>query len=204
MSQPQLPPFLGAREPGEALALVHLLSRLAAIAEPPGIESTGAGALREEFFENNWREARDGLLARTRKIRVQPPLERAPRAFHFELDRPYKHKRADGQVELAPGPVRGMICYHPDPFARSAGQAAVVVLLDPALGLYHPNFSRDFGALCLGELHGTPALEPLLEHVWGILSYVNLTVSHPADAEASAFFSVPEARDGLPPGEPLY
>lgn len=203
MSQHRLP--LPACEPDEAQALVQLLRRLAAVPEPQGLDSAGGGELRAEYFENNWREARDGLLARTRKIRVQPQPARAPTLFHFEMDRPFKRKRDDGQVELAPGPVRGVILYHPDPFSSVDGRAAVVVLIDPALGFHHPNCSRELGgAVCIGELHGTPALEPLLEHVWGIVCYANLTVSHPADAEASVFFSQPGAREGLPPAEPLY
>lgn len=190
------------REPAQ-FPLAHLLGRLVALAGD-GDEPAEGDDLRAEYFENNWCEARDGLLARTSKIRVEPQAGRAPTRFRFELDRPFKRKCPDGAVELAPGPVRGLICYHPDPFASVPGQAAVLVLIDPAAGLYHPNHSRASGILCLGELHGTPALAPLLEHVWGILSYDNLTVSHPADVEASAFFSAPEARDGLPPAEPLY
>lgn len=192
----------------ESFSVVQLLRRLADIPtqdREPVEDAADDSDQQAEFFRNNWREARDGLLSRTRKIRVQPQASRSPTLFHFELDRPYKKKCEDGGVELAPGPVRGLICYRPDPFTSVPGQAAVAVLIDPSLGLYHPNHSRVFGGqLCLGDLHGTPALQPLLEHIWGILSYTNLTVSHPADAEASAFFSVPEARDGLPPAEPLY
>ena len=192
----------------EPFSVVQLLRRLADIPTQELEPVEGAaddGDQRAEFFFHNWSEARDGLLSRTSKIRVQPQASRAPRVFHFELDRPYKRKREDGGVELAPGPLHGLICYHPDPFASVPGQTSVAMLIDPGLGLFHPNFSRVFvGQLCLGHLHGTPALAPLLEHIWGILSYTNLTVSDPADREASAFFSVPEARDGLPPAEPLY
>ena len=34
--------------------------------------STAEGRSTREFLANNWKEARDGLLARTKRVRVRP------------------------------------------------------------------------------------------------------------------------------------
>jgi hypothetical protein len=197
---------------GGADPLAALLARLFA---SPGIldldpAETAIEAASEEFFHHNWRNARDGLLSKTRRMRLWP-IGPVPRVFRFEVDRPYLRQRSpSAPVERAAGPIRGTIGYDPDAL-RSGGGAAfdapgVWVLLDPDLALLHPNYSRRHGFLCLGRLPGGPLpLEALLVHLYTILSYQNRSTADPADADAAAYFAaVPEALEALPAAEPLY
>lgn len=174
-------------------------------------EDTPAARVTREFLANNWARARDGLLAKTRLIEVQPEMSPAPRVFHFVLHRPYKRKAADGSVELVPGPVLGTVFYRHDLFTCDDDVPTVAVALhDPAT--LHANFSRRHGLLCLGNVGelagaggGPIALDRLLEHVYRIMSYANIRVTHPADLEAARYFATdPDAMRGLEHVEPLY
>ena len=80
------------------------------------------------------------------------------------------------------------------------------MLLDPALGFFHPNYSRRDGVLCVGTLPPDPyPLDALLEHVYRIVTYQNLAVDNSADLEAAIYFATnPEAMVGLEPVEPIY
>jgi hypothetical protein len=170
-------------------------------------EDTPLGRATREFFTNNWAACRDGLLTKTRKIRVYPEPSSAPRSFRFEMDVPYKYKHGDGPVMLAPGPVRGVINYHPQLLEISDPKSlSIAVTLDSDLGFFHPNYSRQFGLVCLGDLPAGPfPLDALLEHLYSILSFANWRAFHPADVEAARHFALePTALAGVGNPEPLY
>jgi hypothetical protein len=166
--------------------------------------------LSDQFFASGWESCRDGLLKRTRRIRAWPSLPGPPRVIRFEIDCPFKCKRAlDAPVELKPGPIRGTIIYRRDLFAVP-DEPLIAVLLDQDQDYFHPNYSRRHGALCLGALTETNAgpvpLSLLLEnHLFPILSYQNRRPAHPADVEAAQYFALnPAAMRGLEPVAPLY
>jgi hypothetical protein len=190
--------------------LLEILSRIA-IHEPPELlpeDETPLGRATREFFHNNWVNARDGLLARTKRLRVRPLEPFAPRSFRFELDCPYKRKLSPAAaVELVDGTLRGTITYRPDVFVAPMYEPSVAVLLDRSLGYFHSNFSRRHGILCLGDLPGGGAmgLDGLLLHIYMILTYQNLSPWHAADEEAAQYFALdPEAMAGLEDVQPLY
>lgn len=164
-----------------------------------------------EFFSTNWLDCRDGLLTKTKRLRVWPEFSPAPRAFRFEIDAPYKRKlSADAPVELMPGPICGEVLYRGDLFLNPQEGPCVAVLIERELGYFHPNYSRRHGYLCLGDLSNLPPgpipLEPLLEnHVYPIISYQNRRSAQPADVEAARYFALnPTAMEGLEPALPLY
>jgi len=166
-----------------------------------------ADRLAREFFEQSWIEARDGLLARSPILRVAPldGSTSAPSAFRFELSVRYKRRGAGGRVELAPGPLRGVVLYHADPFHRRESDPGVVVLVDQEHRLLHPNYGSGSGVLCTGTLPAALPLAPLLEHVHRILTYQNVSVDDPADRDAARWFREdPTAREGLEPVPFLY
>lgn len=168
---------------------------------------TPLGRLTREFFENNWQGAQEGLLSKTRVIRVWPHTIFAPRVFHFEIDCRYKRKRpGDPFVELADGPLCGQIIYRADLYLADPEQPSVAVLLDRQQAFFHPNYSRRHGVLCLGHLPAGPyPLEDLLEHLYGIITYQNRTPTDALDPEAAQYFALePEAMAGLEPVAPLY
>lgn len=173
-------------------------------------EDEPLGLLTREFFSNTWSDCRDGLLKKTDRIRVSPRSLPIPRAFRFQIDCPYKRKLdADSPVELMPGPVSGEVIYRGDLFQDPDGPC-LAVMIDKDLGYFHPNYSRERGYLCIGELNDLPPgpipLDRLLEnHLFPIVSYQNRRPSHPADIEAARYFALePTAMDGLTPVMPLY
>ncbi|HUG92072.1 MAG TPA: hypothetical protein VML55_14630, partial [Planctomycetaceae bacterium] len=170
-------------------------------------EDTPLGRLTREFFGNNWGTCRDGLLARTQRIRVRPDASPWPRVFQFEIDCPFKRKLGpEHPVELMPGPIRGTILYRPDLF-RNPHEPALAVRLPRGQAYFHPNYSRTLGLVCLGDVPPGPfPLDALLEnHLYPILSYQNRRPSHPADFESARYFALdPEAMSGLEPVRPLY
>ncbi|NUQ63742.1 MAG: hypothetical protein HUU20_14790 [Pirellulales bacterium] len=163
--------------------------------------------LSRRFLVNTWETCRDGLLAKTKRIRVWPDSPIWPQAFRFEVDCPFKAKAGlDASVELRPGPVRGTVFYRHDLYANLR-VPSVGVALDPSLDYFHPNFSVRYNLICLGELPRGPfPLDCLLEnHLYPILTYQNRRPSHPANFEAAQYFALdPEAMVGLEPVEPLY
>jgi hypothetical protein len=170
-------------------------------------DSTPYGRISREFLERSWCDARDGLLARTTRLRVRPEAGPSPRAFRFELDLPYLRKRsADAPVERVHGPLQGTIRYRADLFTAPQEEPSVVVFVDREQRLFHPNYSPRFGVLCIGGIPSGPfPLENLLEHVYSILTYENTSTSDPADLEAARYFDQdPDARAGLLPVRPLY
>ena len=174
-----------------------------------GGDSLVDGVTRE-FFTNNYREAAEGLLAKTDKLRVVPHGLPAPRRFSFEFDRPFKRRAPDGSLELAEGPIRGRIFYRGDLFSGSHHDRelpAVAVLVDPALAFEHPNVAREEGFVCLGDLPPGPiSLEALLMYLITVLSYANYRCLDPLNRDAARLFATDpeEALRGLPPMEPLY
>lgn len=192
------------------------LAHLAMLSDDLPDPATPLGQLTREFLRNSWESCRDGLLARTQRIRVQPELnpfspdpDPVPRVFRFEIDLPFKHqRRPGGPIELAPGPIRGSVIYRAN-MLSNLDEPSVAVRLDPALGLVHPNFSREHALLCLGQttdFQGPIPLDVLLgNHVFPIVSYQNRHPEHPADLEAARYFALdPEAMVGLEPVSPLY
>lgn len=170
----------------------------------------GFSELAAEFFRYNWEECRDGLLQQTKLIEVTPHGLPSPAAFDFTIHTPYKRKLgADASVELVPGPLAGRILYRPDMFEEPEG-ATVLVLIDRSLGLYHPNYSREQGFLCIGNEDNLPPgpipLDQLLStQIYSILTYQNYRPTHPADLEAARYFALePTALEGLTPARPLY
>jgi hypothetical protein len=185
--------------------LIDELNNLAGLDAGLPDPSTDEGRSTLTFFANNWDEAREGLLSRTREIRVWPLPGAGPRSFSFEIDRPYKCKDPQGMVQLAPGPVTGTIRYRPNVLTPEPGSRSIMVSVDSA-GFYHPNFSRQHGVLCIGDIPPGPfSLEALLEHLYAIVSYQNMDSTNPADAEAVRYFGTdPDALDGLGNVRPLY
>jgi hypothetical protein len=186
------------------LDLATLLQRLAALDAAP-IPASPTGRLTAEFFRHNWDHAQP-LLRKSPRLRVRPHTS-AARAFAFELRVPFKRQRhPDAPIDVAPGPLCGDIVYAPDLFGAPAEQPPVAVLIDRRLGLLHPNYSRRFGVLCLGHLPPGPVpLDALLEHIYGIATYQNVSTSDPADPEAAAWFAHdPDALAGLPAPAPLW
>ena len=195
--------------PDRPIPLVDLVS-LASSGSAVGVAgpdpSSSEGRAAWDFFENNWRQARDGLLSRTERIRVRPlPTRAPPTAFSFEVDRPYKRKRADGMVVLEPGPVCGTIFYRTDVLTAPRNSPPACVFLS-SKGFYHPNFSRSLGVLCLGPLPGGPfPLDALLLHLYAIVSYQHLGTNDPLDADALRYFSrEPDAFEGIADVPRLY
>lgn len=170
-------------------------------------EESPVGKATAEFFANNWRNACDGLLAKTKRIRVRPtsPLP-APRGFRFEIDTRFKQKQGPEPVALVDGPIRGTIRYRADLFLADPDEPSIAVFLDPEQHFFHPNYSRNFGVLCLGGIPSGPyPLDALLEHLYWILTYQNTSSSDPADREAARYFACdPDAMAGLENVEPLY
>ena len=185
--------------------LLEQLHDLSGLDEGLPDPSTGEGQATRDFFANNWEEARTGLLSRTQRVEVRPLHGSGPRSFSFEFDRPYKRKRPDGMVELAPGPVSGTIRYRPDVLTPDPGSRSVIVFVDSE-GFYHPNYSRVAGVLCLGDIAPGPfSLEALVEHLYSIVSYQNMDSTNPADKEAVRYFGTdPDALEGLTDVQPLY
>jgi hypothetical protein len=184
--------------------LAELWRRLAVL-EPAPLRDTPLSELAAEFFAENWRAVQP-LLAAAPRLRLVPCTP-ALRAFEFTLDLPFLRQAQPGEpVQVAAPPIRGTLAYRPDPFAIDGERPAVCVLVDRAHGLLHPNYSRAFGILCLGALPGGPLpLQPLLEHLYAILTYANLSTLDVADPDAAAWFAAtPEALAGLPPAAPLW
>ena len=196
------------REPDVQFLLRDLIEELQSLAGPDeGLPdpSTDVGRATLQFFANNWEEAQSGLLARTKLVRVRPLPATGPRSFRYDFDRPYKSKRAQGMVELASGPVSGTIRYRPNILTPDPGSRSIVVSVDTE-GFYHPNFSRQHGILCLGDIPPGPfPLEALIEHLYSIVSYQNMDSTNPADWEAVRYFGTdPDALEGLTDVRPLY
>ena len=198
--------------PDEALELQRLLRDI--ILNQPGEHAecerdSPLAELAREFFANNWAMFQTTLLCKTQILRVVPEPSAALRAFHFELDRPYKCKRsAAAGVELMPGPIRGLISYRTNLFQHPQG-IHIAVQVDPHLNFFHPNCARGRGLLCLGHLPPSPfplPLDLLVEnHVYPILTYQNMTPSDPLDRDAALYFAFEhDALDGLTPVPPLY
>ncbi|MGA2798003.1 MAG: hypothetical protein ABSE63_10510 [Thermoguttaceae bacterium] len=192
----------------QAGSLAHILAVVerSSRKNDPSDEDTPIAKAARDFFTNNWRQADEGLLAKTNKIRVEPEPSSAPRVFQMHIFCSYKRKEGLLEpVELVPGPIRGTIYYRPDILSPGDDAPAVAVALND-YGFFHPNFSRRQGLLCLGDLPAGPiALENLLEHIYRIVTYQNLRVTDPADAEAATYFATdPEAMAGLEKVEPLY
>ena len=191
--------------------LEHLMAVVRqATAEAAPTDDSPLALVAAEFFSNNWADACDGLLQKTRLLRVYPEWAAAPRAFRFELDRPYKRKLGpEAPVELCPGPIHGVIRYRADLFANPS-LPYIAVQIDPALSFFHPNCSRQRGSLvCLGDLPENLfpyPLDLLIEtRLYPILTYQDRRPSHPFDIEAARYFALqPEAMEGLEPVEPLY
>ena len=197
----------GGPLPNDLLAHIERLMLLDRHTDNLPDPGTTLGVLTREFFENNYAQARDGLLARTRLLRVEPQQSASPHVFRFAYDRPYKSKAmvANAPVELHDGPLCGTIRYRPDLFSAGPGEPCIGVHVDREHQLFHPNFSRSHGMLCIGDIPSGPfPLEVLLEHLYCVLTYQNISVSDPADAEAAAYFALDEhALDGLTTVLPL-
>lgn len=196
-------------EPDMQQLLEHLTRLLAQPDDLPDQE-TPLGRLTSDFLAGNWELCADGLLSRTKLIRVQPEYSPAPRVFHFEIDTPYKRKLGpDAPVELMPGPVRGAIHYRGDMFEQP-DLPYVAVQMDPSLAFFHPNCSRQRGhMLCLGDIPLSLfpiSLDLLLEtRIYPIVTYQDRRPAHPLDIEAARYFALdPTAMDGLEPAAPLY
>lgn len=184
--------------------LVALLRRLATLALED-VPDTPSARLSAEFFQHNWASVQP-LLAKAPRLRLHP-RSATPRILDFELDVAFKRQlRPAGPIDLAAGPLCGTIVYAADLFCGAATQPLVTVLIDPALGLLHPNFSRLHGVLCLGHLPPGPfPLDALLEHLYTILTYQNVSAADPADAGAAVWYANdPHPRAGLPPTRPLW
>jgi len=189
------------------LALLRRLVRFQEFDDLLPDESSPLGRTTLEFFANNWVNARDGLLRKTRRIRVRPQHSlAAPRVFHFEIACKYKRKRnPQDAIEFVDGPLRGTIRYRADLFVADPEEPSVAVFLDPDQHFFHPNYSRAFGVLCSNIPWGPYPLDSLLEHIYWIVTYQNRSSADAADLEAARYFALdPDAMRGLELVEPLF
>jgi hypothetical protein len=171
-------------------------------------DDTLEGEVARMFFENNFREAEENLLSKTRKLRVTP-LCFPPRNLRFELDRPYLCQEAPGgPVKLHPGPITGQIAYRRDLFAASQPPdiPTVAVILDRHVRMFHPNVSLREGFVCAHLPAGVVSLETLLPALIAIFAYSVYRCSSPLNREAAELFATraEEVLRDLPPMEPLY
>ena len=193
--RPEIPP----------LALIAQLQLLLGIEDPLPDERTELGRRTRDWLERNWADAREGLLAKSTRLRVSPPTSASPNTFRFTLERGYKRRNADGTIGLAPGPITGLIKFRPDLLTAPEDETRVLVLVDPSVGLLHPQHDPRSGLLCCGDLYGMVSLEAALVHVFTILTYQNCNVTSALDVEAARYFATdPGARAGLEPVEPLW
>jgi hypothetical protein len=192
--------------------LQHLFAELARLADSGDDmpeEDAPIGMLTRQFFDNNWKECKEGLLSKTSRIRVWPMQPRSPRIFKFEIDTPFKRKlNRDAPVELVSGPARGMVFYNPKVF-ENTDDPAVAVALDLDQAFFHPNVSSRNGFCCLGELPTNPypfPLDLLMENVvYPLITYQSRRPVHPLDKEAAHYFAFdPECMQGLEPPASLY
>jgi len=180
-----------------------LIEELDDLWQPNGAHASATHAR----FRENWDQARNGVLAKTEKIFITPASLPCPRRFRFKLHTVYKRKRNHlAPIELVSDPVKGTIHYHPDPFGAAPEEPLVLVQLDGGQAVFHPNISRQYGIVCLGTLPpGHPDLSLVVELLYGILNYSNMSLSDPADIGAARYFANdPDARTGLPSPQPLY
>lgn len=193
----------------QSLDIQSLLEQVARVMRntddlPPA--NTPVGKYSREFFRNTWTTCQEGLLSKTRRIRVTPEGD-VPRMFHFEMDLPYRQRFPHStQTNLLPGPIRGVVMYRPD-LMSNLHEPSIAVRLDQSMGYFHPNFSRRRALVCLGDLPPGPfPLDVLLEHhLFPILSYQNRHPVDPADGEAARYFATdPGAMTGLDVVTPLY
>jgi len=205
---------VAATDPTTALISV-MLSALSAASQRTGWleEDTPLALATQEFFRNNWQQAQSGLLSRTRLFEVTPEDSPVPRVFHFILHRPYKRQVSpQSAITLAAGPICGVLYYREDLLSPAEEDVPTVAVMLHDRSLIHPNFNRRHGLLCLGSwgsesggLAGPVFLGRLLEHLYRILSYQNISVLHPADVDAATYFATERtALDGLRPVRPLY
>ncbi len=168
--------------------------------------STPMGRLTRELFASQWQQARDGLLARSKVLRVDAPPSPSPYVFRFEIDRPFKRRAADGSVEIAPGPIRGSLRYRPDVLEPRRGEPSVLAFVDRELRFFHPNCLPHVGLLCLGDLPAGPyPLEETLQQLYRVASYGSLGTESALDSDAVRYFlENPDAFDGLRPVPPLW
>lgn len=195
-------------------AAVDFMERIGElIRTKPDEDRSPIARITDEYFENSYREAAEGLLTRADRLRVLPHGLPSPRSFDFEFARHFKRKAPDGSLVLAEGPIRGKIFFRNDIFTAASAPdnlPAVAVILDPALGFFHPNVSMNpesAGFVCTGALPVGPVpLEPLLMYLITILTYENYRCTDPLNREAARLFAAdPEgALHGLEPMEPLY
>ncbi len=184
--------------------LADLLRRLSLL-EPSTEADAPITQLAAEFFAGNW-DAAQPLLSGAPKLRIEPHLP-ARRVLDFTLAIPYLRQHRPGEgVDVAAGPLRGTIVYRADPFEAGLDQPSVCVLIGRDTGLLHPNYSRLFGILCLGALpRGPMQLTTLLEHIYSILTYANVSTVDPADHDAAEWFAEGrEALAALPAATPLW
>jgi hypothetical protein len=162
------------------------------------------GRAVREFLTHNWADARE-LLATTDIIRVEPLPPEGPRSFGFIIDRPYRRREPSGEITVDPGPITGIICYHASVLRPPRDSRSVVVFVT-CPGFYHPNFGRKQMVLCLGDLPRQPLqLGTLIQHIYGIVAYQNLSFTSPLDPEAARYFATnPAAFSGLRPVSPIY
>jgi hypothetical protein len=195
--------------PAELQKFMEQFSQLLTLGSGMPAEDSPMGKLTRQFFANNWRNCQEGLLRKTNHIHIWPEPSPAPRTFRFEIDCPYKRQRGpEAPVELVPGPIRGTVYYRPDLFTN-ADDPAVAVALDRDQSLLHPNYSRQKGFICLGELPSSQypfPLDLLFENlVYPIVSYQQKRPVHPFDVDAARYFALdPDAMQGLEPAAPLY
>ena len=186
--------------------LLELLAQLGELSGAPVREDAPHFAIADVFFENSWREAEEGLLKKTRRLRVEPATLPAPRSFRFELDVPYlRHTRTGGPVEVAEGPLTGNICYRGDLMVSPPDEPVVQVRCDDGCWV-HSNYSRRHKVFCLGTLPPGPlGLSSLLELFYVFATYQSYAIADPADLEAAHIFATnPRVLEGLGDPAPLY
>ena len=195
------PRSLPGDEPERVRSLMQLLF---ALEDPLPDPETEAGREARAFFQQCWLDARDGLLARTTRLTIEPASSFAPRLFRWVVQRPYKRRASDGQVELASGPIRGTIHYRGDALTAPRDELAILVRVDPDLAIHHPNIDPVTSLVCHGLREVLP-LEAVALQLYSIVSFQNMGLTSPLCREAANYFAhVPGAKDGLEPVEPLY
>jgi len=192
--------------PPSTRELLDLIEQLERLSSTPSAAPAPHQTVAREFFANTWRDARDGLLSRTERLRVEAAPGPAPRSFHFSMDLPYlRQAHPDDEVEVAPGPLTGTITYRPDVMVAAAGEPVLYVTVANS-DWCHPNYSRTHGWFCTGQLPPGPIdLETVLEILYVFASYQSYSVEDPADRESAELLAArPELLDALGEPAPLW
>lgn len=136
------------------------------------------------FLENS-HAAGVQLAAESDVLDLFPVWPYPPRKFLFEFHLPYLRCNLEGTVEVAPGPIIGVINF-PETYLRSVDTNLPFKIVSvKTRDLTHPNIRGT--VVCLGRNFrpGTP-IQALLWNLWDILTYQNCSLDERNAMNSSA------------------